>query len=337
MGYKPSIVDATAPLLGVLIVFPLLRPWLVRWMRESTRRLVAAATQEKVRRWAARSRLGLFTYAYLYGCAGGGLGYAACCLLVRRTGPGNATPDLACAALLGLLAADWGAQFWQAREKRIEQFVSAQPLPELAEAEVVPVAASPLPAPVGLLSGLGILGAVFAAVLALATFRNQTTTPDKEFAVPEVTATPPPAVPRVAERAPAENAPPLVIGAATPPPGGAPGPTPMYRDVDFGEVIRQMNEEANALMPYALPLPVPEDQHQQLASQFQKMATKYFPDLAVRGSQLNREFVARYQLLQQSSPTFFEQPDWPVRLTIECVDLLAAGKATQEEQSGTGQ
>lgn len=50
-----------------------------------------------------------------------------------------------------------------------------------------------------------------------------------------------------------------------------------------------------------------------------KQAVVKYPELGVRDTAVNREFVRRCKLLQSADPSFFESPDWPERLA----DLMA--------------
>ena len=54
------------------------------------------------------------------------------------------------------------------------------------------------------------------------------------------------------------------------------------------------------------------------------LALKYHPDLGVRGSALNLEFVARYKRYQTEKPEFFNNPAWPQILVEESVQALKA-------------
>jgi hypothetical protein len=49
-----------------------------------------------------------------------------------------------------------------------------------------------------------------------------------------------------------------------------------------------------------------------------------FPDLAVRNSALNREFLRRYQVYQQSNQAYFQDPEWPLHLAEESQMALQA-------------
>ena len=47
---------------------------------------------------------------------------------------------------------------------------------------------------------------------------------------------------------------------------------------------------------------------------WQRKAIAEFPDLAVSGSKLNREYVSRYNQLKTSNPSFFAAANWPYTL-----------------------
>jgi uncharacterized membrane protein YhaH (DUF805 family) len=55
------------------------------------------------------------------------------------------------------------------------------------------------------------------------------------------------------------------------------------------------------------------------AEEWKKEAIEKFPELAIAGSPLNAEFVARYKAYQGSN--FFNSPDWPMRLAKECAHV----------------
>jgi hypothetical protein len=63
--------------------------------------------------------------------------------------------------------------------------------------------------------------------------------------------------------------------------------------------------------------------HQTEAAQSpQQRAMAKYPDLAVLNSALNREFIRRYQLYQQSNPAYFQDPEWPTHLAEESQTAL---------------
>lgn len=56
----------------------------------------------------------------------------------------------------------------------------------------------------------------------------------------------------------------------------------------------------------------------------QKKAVALYPDVAVAGSPLNKEFVAQMKRYQAEKKEFFAEPDWPIRLAKECNEKLSA-------------
>jgi hypothetical protein len=53
-----------------------------------------------------------------------------------------------------------------------------------------------------------------------------------------------------------------------------------------------------------------------------RQAVLRYPDLAVAGSPLNKEFVARYKRYQQERPDYFRDPSWPLRLAEESAQAI---------------
>lgn len=49
----------------------------------------------------------------------------------------------------------------------------------------------------------------------------------------------------------------------------------------------------------------------------QREAVRRFPAVGVSGSAANREYIARYKRYQQERPSYFQGPDWPLRLAEE--------------------
>lgn len=64
------------------------------------------------------------------------------------------------------------------------------------------------------------------------------------------------------------------------------------------------------------------------AGEAQKAAVQRYPALAVAGSELNADFVARYNRYKQSNPDYFNDPAWPMRLAEE---TFLAAKSKQEK------
>ncbi len=53
------------------------------------------------------------------------------------------------------------------------------------------------------------------------------------------------------------------------------------------------------------------------ADEAQREAVRRYPELGVPGTPFNREFVARYHRYQQTDPTMFNNPEWPLRIADE--------------------
>ncbi|MEQ1858461.1 MAG: hypothetical protein ABMA13_00840 [Chthoniobacteraceae bacterium] len=51
----------------------------------------------------------------------------------------------------------------------------------------------------------------------------------------------------------------------------------------------------------------------------QKAAVLLYPDLGIKGSPLNTEFIARYRILKQKQPDYFNDTAWPVLLVEELI------------------
>jgi hypothetical protein len=60
------------------------------------------------------------------------------------------------------------------------------------------------------------------------------------------------------------------------------------------------------------------------ASTAEERAVAKYPDLGVRNSALNREFIRRYQLYQQSNRAYFQDPEWPLHLAEESQMAIGA-------------
>jgi hypothetical protein len=58
----------------------------------------------------------------------------------------------------------------------------------------------------------------------------------------------------------------------------------------------------------------------------QQRAMDAFPALAVKNSPLNLEFVARYRRYKTENPTYFDDPEWPLKLAKESSEALAASQ-----------
>lgn len=72
----------------------------------------------------------------------------------------------------------------------------------------------------------------------------------------------------------------------------------------------------------ALPLPRPPlnpKAHREAVETIkaQYAAIRRFPDLGIRGSRLNSDYLALYSRYQRERPDYFKDPSWPVRLAEE--------------------
>ena len=56
----------------------------------------------------------------------------------------------------------------------------------------------------------------------------------------------------------------------------------------------------------------------------QKRAIALYPDLAVAGSPLNREFLRRYNALKASGDPILQKPDWPEKLVKQSFDAVSS-------------
>jgi hypothetical protein len=56
----------------------------------------------------------------------------------------------------------------------------------------------------------------------------------------------------------------------------------------------------------------------QASAEARARAVKMFPDLARADSQLNRQFLQRYQIYLETRPEFFDDPEWPTALARDC-------------------
>jgi hypothetical protein len=75
-------------------------------------------------------------------------------------------------------------------------------------------------------------------------------------------------------------------------------------------------------LPVATILPAEPVAAQEVTLEAQKRAMAVFPALAVPGSPLNREFVARYNRYRTEKPDFFTDPEWPTKLAAECAQAI---------------
>ncbi len=58
------------------------------------------------------------------------------------------------------------------------------------------------------------------------------------------------------------------------------------------------------------------------AAEAQRRALAMYPQLAVPNSALNREFVARYHHYQVTNKDYFKDPNWPLKLAVECQSAI---------------
>ena len=59
-----------------------------------------------------------------------------------------------------------------------------------------------------------------------------------------------------------------------------------------------------------------------------KRAVARYPELGVRDTAVNREFIRRYKILQSANPSFLESPDWPETLA----DMMARDLSLDPQQ-----
>lgn len=57
-------------------------------------------------------------------------------------------------------------------------------------------------------------------------------------------------------------------------------------------------------------------------TEWQQAAIKQFPDLGVKDSPLNKQFVSAHKRLKASEPDFFLNPQWPLVLARQCAEQL---------------
>jgi hypothetical protein len=100
---------------------------------------------------------------------------------------------------------------------------------------------------------------------------------------------------------------------------------------------------ARAFLPYAtvglvlgsflLVWPSGAGLHAQTTQQdWEQEAVRRYPDLGIRGTPLNNEFVAEYRRMRNSPDDagFFSNPSWPVVLAAQCENRLETGTADSE-------
>ncbi len=68
--------------------------------------------------------------------------------------------------------------------------------------------------------------------------------------------------------------------------------------------------------------------------EWQRKAVSLFPELGEAGSEFNKLFLERFRKLQETSPTFLEEPSWPVLLAKRCDDELRQRIASPATAAG---
>lgn len=63
----------------------------------------------------------------------------------------------------------------------------------------------------------------------------------------------------------------------------------------------------------------PEGTFEERVEASKRWAVARYPELAVEGTAVNREYIRRHKLYRTVNPVFFESPDWPLQLA----DMLA--------------
>ncbi len=80
--------------------------------------------------------------------------------------------------------------------------------------------------------------------------------------------------------------------------------------------------KTRGIVPLLLALAVVHAPAQQTVSDWQREATKAYPALATKDSDLNHLFVSEYSRLKQENPAFFSDPQWPLVLARQCAEKL---------------
>lgn len=65
------------------------------------------------------------------------------------------------------------------------------------------------------------------------------------------------------------------------------------------------------------------------AEDWQRKAVELYPQLGVSGSEFNKKFWSLYRQRMQTSPAYFNLPQWPVLLARECANQLASQAAVK--------
>lgn len=83
-----------------------------------------------------------------------------------------------------------------------------------------------------------------------------------------------------------------------------------YQRADFEPEDTTSDAPASAVTPATI--------HQfASAEEAQREAIRLFPELGVAGSKLNKAFLTRHKLYQQTRPDYFRDPSWPMHLAEE--------------------
>jgi uncharacterized membrane protein YqaE (UPF0057 family) len=62
----------------------------------------------------------------------------------------------------------------------------------------------------------------------------------------------------------------------------------------------------------------------------ERRAMALYPELAIEGSPLNREFIRRYKRYTRSGTRNLSEPDWAVKLARECKEDIDEATASEE-------
>ncbi len=68
--------------------------------------------------------------------------------------------------------------------------------------------------------------------------------------------------------------------------------------------------------------PAPSSADPVAVAEAKRQAVQRYPALGVATSPLNTAFVGHYKRYQVERPEFFNDPEWPMKLAIECADAL---------------
>ena len=70
---------------------------------------------------------------------------------------------------------------------------------------------------------------------------------------------------------------------------------------------------------------------QRSPEEWQRKAIRLYPPLGIAGSEFNALFLKHYKELMESSPSFADEPSWPVLLAKRCDDELRSNQAKSPE------